>query len=59
MLANGREHATRRSKLQHLAPAGLTLRDADRYLWGRPAARQLERDIQAHFCSRASAPGNR
>ncbi len=39
-----------RSKLQPHAPAGLTLRDADRYLWGRSAARQLERNIQARFC---------
>lgn len=38
-----------RSKLHQLAPAGLPLRDADRYLWGRSAARQLERDIQVRF----------
>lgn len=31
------------------SPAGLSLRDCDRYLWGRSAARQLEADIRRGF----------
>jgi hypothetical protein len=31
------------------APSGLSLRDKDRYLWGRSSARQLEEDIAARF----------
>ena len=31
------------------APEGLSLRDKDRYLWGRSAAKQLKADIQAGF----------
>lgn len=33
------------------APAGLSLRDADRYLWARSASLQLERDLATGFAS--------
>lgn len=31
------------------APKGLTLRECDRYLWGRSTAEQLKRDVRAGF----------
>jgi hypothetical protein len=36
------------------APADLSLRDKDRYLWGKSFAQQLQRDIQQNFAKSAS-----
>lgn len=36
-------------------PDGISLRDKDRYLWGRSSARQLENDIEQRFMKPASS----
>ncbi len=38
-----------KAKVSQLAPAGLNLRDQDRYLWGQSIAKQLEIDIYRLF----------
>ncbi len=38
-----------RSDVLSVEPTGLTLRDKDRYLWGRSSWEQLERDISTRF----------
>jgi hypothetical protein len=35
--------------VQNAAPVALSLRDKDRYLWGRSVAKQLTNDIQTAF----------
>lgn len=37
--------------VQNAAPHGLSLRDKDRYLWGRAVAKQLEHDLESGFGS--------
>jgi hypothetical protein len=38
-----------RAAVVEASPKGLTLRECDRFLWGRSAAKQLVKDIQAGF----------
>ncbi|GMK39100.1 hypothetical protein PCCS19_21540 [Paenibacillus sp. CCS19] len=38
-----------KSKVELTEPVGLSLRDKDRYLWGKSFSEQLEQDIQIHF----------
>jgi len=38
-----------KQRVELVAPAGLSLRDKDRYLWGRSFANQLENDIVKNF----------
>jgi hypothetical protein len=38
-----------RDAVRRIAPARLSLRQKDRYLWGRSAAQQLERDLRCCF----------
>lgn len=38
-----------KAKVSEIAPAKLSLRDKDRYLWGKSTALQLEEDIRQSF----------
>ena len=38
-----------KQQIEKVAPEGHSLRDKDRYLWGRSFARQLEQDIRSGF----------
>ncbi|MNF13003.1 hypothetical protein D3C80_2146910 [compost metagenome] len=38
-----------KSRVELTEPVGLSLRDKDRYLWGKSFSEQLEQDIQNHF----------
>ena len=43
------EYVAYRDAVVLATPPGLCLRDRDRYLWGRSAAHQLERDVRSGF----------
>ncbi len=47
------EYCEYRDAVVKAVPADLLLRDKDRFLWGRSAARQLVRDIQRGFVTNA------
>jgi hypothetical protein len=38
-------------RVRAVAPAGLSLRDKDRWLWGRSVTQQLEHDIETRFAT--------
>lgn len=42
-------YQTYKKKVETTAPAALSLRDKDRFLWGRSFSRQLENDIKQGF----------
>src|SRR5256885_518897 len=44
-----------KARVSQLAPAGLHLRDQDRYLWGKSTALQLEADIRQLFRTESPA----
>lgn len=39
------------ARVREASPSGLSLRDADRYLWGKSFSDQLNRDIEQRFAS--------
>ena len=47
------------SRVRDAVSNDLPLRDKDRYLWGRSAARQLEHDIGAGFHKADAVPPNK
>lgn len=48
-------YAAYREAVRRAAPTRLTLRDKDRYLWGRSAAEQLKRELRSGFGARRKA----
>lgn len=44
--------------LRHATPEGLSLRDKDRYLWGKDFAQQLKADMERWDNPHATAAGN-
>lgn len=42
-------YLTYKQRLEEMTPDGLSLRDRDRYLWGKSFSKQLENDIKNRF----------